>query len=186
VLPTLGLIALVIARSARMGVSAGPTGLVVRNFGRDYQVPWDDVAGIDAGPSDNVTGVVTTIVIRRTDGTKLVGRGTSSYSRRAVERWRDELDAVHPARRLSAASCPVAAISTLLVVCHDRPVGRDGLNAAVQAVRSAVGECPGRGVELTMVARHDAREPGPPWPFELHVATGPGVVRHSGDAVERR
>jgi hypothetical protein len=98
VLPMLGLIALVIARSARMGVSAGPTGLVVRNFGRDYQVPWDDVAAIDAGPSDNVTGVVTTIVIRRTDGTKLVGRGASSYSRRAVERWRDELDAVHQGR----------------------------------------------------------------------------------------
>ena len=98
VLPMLGLIALVIARSARMGVSAGPTGLVVRNFGRDYQVPWDDVAAIDAGPSDNVTGVMTTIVIRRTDGTKLVGRGAASYSRRAVEQWRDELDAVHPGR----------------------------------------------------------------------------------------
>jgi hypothetical protein len=98
VLPMLGLVALVIARSARMGVSAGPTGLVVRNFGRDYQVPWDDVAAIGAGPSDNVTGVVTTIVIQRTDGTMLVGRGASSYSRRAVERWRDELDAVHPGR----------------------------------------------------------------------------------------
>ena len=35
VLPMLGLVALVIARSARMGVSASPTGLVVRNFGRD-------------------------------------------------------------------------------------------------------------------------------------------------------
>lgn len=98
VLPMLGLIALVIVRSARMGVSAGPAGLVVRNIGRDYQVPWDDVAAIDAGPSDDVTGVVTTIVIRRTDGTKLVGRGASSYSRRAVERSRDELDAVHQAR----------------------------------------------------------------------------------------
>ena len=97
VLPMLGLIALVIVRSARMGVSAGPAGLVVRNIGRDYQVPWDDVAAIDAGPSD-VTGVVTTIVIRRTDDRKLVGRGASSYSRRAVERWRDELDAVHQAR----------------------------------------------------------------------------------------
>jgi hypothetical protein len=61
-------------------------------------MPWDDVAAIGAGPSDNVTGVVTTIVIQRTDGTKLVGRGASSYSRRAVERWRDELDAVHPGR----------------------------------------------------------------------------------------
>lgn len=98
VLPMLGLVALVIARSARMGVSAGPTGLVVRNFGRDYQMACVDVAAIDAGPSDNVTGMVTTIVIRRTDGTKLVGRRASSYSRRAVERWRDELDAVHQSR----------------------------------------------------------------------------------------
>jgi hypothetical protein len=94
----LGLVALVIARSARMGVSAGPTGLVVRNFGRDYHVPWNDVAAIDAGPSDNVTGMVTTIVIRRTDGANLVSRGASSYSRRAVERWRDELDAMHQGR----------------------------------------------------------------------------------------
>jgi hypothetical protein len=98
VLAMLGLVAFVIARSARMGVSAGPTSLVVRNFGRDYQLPWEDVAGIDAGPSDNVTGLVTTIVIRRTDGTKLVGRGASSYSRPAVERWRDELDVVHQGR----------------------------------------------------------------------------------------
>jgi hypothetical protein len=98
VLAMLALAAFVIARSARMGVSAGPTGLVVRNFGRDYQVPWEDVAAIDAGPSDNVTGMVTTIVVRRTDGTKLVGRGASSYSRLAVERWRDELDAVNQGR----------------------------------------------------------------------------------------
>jgi hypothetical protein len=98
VLAMLALAAFVIARSARMGVSAGPTGLVVRNFGRDYQVPWEDVAAIDAGPSDNVTGMVTTIVVRRTDGTKLAGRGASSYSRLAVERWRDELDAVNQGR----------------------------------------------------------------------------------------
>jgi hypothetical protein len=97
-LPMLGLVALAIARSARMGVSAGPTGLVVRNFGRDYRVPWSDVAAIDAGPSDNVTGMVTTIVIRRTDGARVVARGASSYSRRAVERWRDELDAVDQSR----------------------------------------------------------------------------------------
>jgi hypothetical protein len=97
-LAMLVLVSFVIARSARMGVSAGPTGLVVRNFGRDYQVRWEDVAAIIAGSSDNVTGMVTTIVVRRTDGTKVVGRGASSYSRRAVERWRDELDAVHQGR----------------------------------------------------------------------------------------
>jgi hypothetical protein len=93
-LPILGVIPLVIVRSARMGVTAGPLGLIVRNLGRDYHVPWDDVAAIEAGASDNVTGLVTTIVIRRTDGRNVVARGASSYSRRAVERWRDELNAV--------------------------------------------------------------------------------------------
>jgi hypothetical protein len=47
---------------------------------------------------DNVTGMVTTIVIQRTDDTKLVGRGASSYSRRAVERWRYELVALNQAQ----------------------------------------------------------------------------------------
>jgi hypothetical protein len=90
----LGVIALVIVRAARMSVRAGPSGLVVRNFGRDYRVPWSDVTAIEAARSDNITGAVTTILIRRADGSKLIGRGASSYSRRAVERWRDQLVAV--------------------------------------------------------------------------------------------
>jgi hypothetical protein len=95
VLLMLGLVALGFWRAARMGVSAGPPGLAIRNFGRDYEVPWAEVAAIDASQSDNITGAATTIVIRRADGTKLVGRGASSFSRRAVERWRDELVAAH-------------------------------------------------------------------------------------------
>lgn len=83
-----------IVRAARMSVSAGPSGLVVRNFGRDYVLPWSDVAAIDAERSDNVTQAVTAIVIRRSDGSKLIGRGASSYSRAAAERWRDDLVAV--------------------------------------------------------------------------------------------
>ena len=95
VLLILGLVALAFVRSARMGVTADPEGLVVRNFVSDRQVPWDEVAAIDADLGDNVTGMVMTIVIRRTDDTKLVARGASSYSRRAVERWRAELHAMH-------------------------------------------------------------------------------------------
>jgi hypothetical protein len=83
-------------RASRMSVSADQSGLVVRNFGRDYQMSWEDVAFLEARRSDNVTGAVTTIVIRRNDGSKVVERGSSSYSRRAVQRWRDELVAMRP------------------------------------------------------------------------------------------
>ena len=90
----LGVGAFAIGRAAQMSVTADASGLVVRNFGRHYSVPWRDVASIDAGGSDNVSGAVTTIVIRRADGSTLIGRGASSYSQRAVERWRDALVAV--------------------------------------------------------------------------------------------
>jgi hypothetical protein len=91
VLGWLAVIAWLIVRAARMGVSAGPEGLLVRNLGREYRVPRQEIASIEATRSDNVSGAVTTIVIRRADGSSLVARGASSYSRRAVERWRDDL-----------------------------------------------------------------------------------------------
>lgn len=96
VLLWLGVLALFVLRVARMGVSAGSSGLVVRNLGRDYRLPWRDVVSIDAGRSNNVSGAVTTLVIRRANGSSVVGRGASAYSRQAVERWRDELLAVRP------------------------------------------------------------------------------------------
>lgn len=98
VLVWLSVLALVIVRAARMSVSASPSGLAVRNLASDHFVLWRDVASIEAARSDNMTGVVTTIVIRRLDGSTLTGRGASSYSRRAVERWRDELTAVRNAQ----------------------------------------------------------------------------------------
>jgi Aminoglycoside adenylyltransferase, C-terminal domain/Nucleotidyltransferase domain len=61
----------------------------------------------------------------------------------------------------------------VLVVCDDRPTSRGELNVAVQTLQSPAGECPGRGLELSMVARRHARGPGPPWPFVLHVSTCP-------------
>lgn len=62
----------------------------------------------------------------------------------------------------------------VLVVCGDRPIDRNRLTAAVQMLQSMVGGCPGRGVELSMVAQRQAREPGAPWPFVLHVSIGAG------------
>jgi hypothetical protein len=91
-----GLIALVNIRAVRMGVTARPGGLEVRNLGRDYLIRWNELTMIEAARSDNITGFVTTIVIHRVDGTALVARGASSYSRRAVERWRDELVSAWP------------------------------------------------------------------------------------------
>ena len=90
----IGLSAFAIVRAARMSVTANSSGLVVRNFGRQYRVPWSDVNSIEAGRSDNLSGFVTTIVIRRRNGSTLIGRAASSYSRHAVERWRDDLVSV--------------------------------------------------------------------------------------------
>ncbi len=83
-------------RIVRMGVTATRAGIVVRNLGRDYHVPWNSIADITAGRSDNISGGVTTIVISRSDGSQLVGRGASAYSAAAVQRWRDRLVDVRP------------------------------------------------------------------------------------------
>jgi hypothetical protein len=96
VLLWLGALVLMFIRASRMGVTANASGLVVRNFGRDYTLRWDEVSSVEAGESDNVSGAVTTIVIRRSDGSTVIGRGASSYSRRTVERWRDELASMRP------------------------------------------------------------------------------------------
>jgi hypothetical protein len=96
VLLWLGVLVLVVVRASRMSLRANQSGLIVRNFGRDYNLSWADISSVEAGRSDNVTGGVTTIVIRRKDGSTVVGRGASSYSRRAVEQWRDELVAMRP------------------------------------------------------------------------------------------
>ena len=94
VLLWLGVLVLAVVRVARMSVSANPSGLTVRNLARDHFVPWNNVDSIEAGRSDNITGAVTTIIIRRMDGSIVVGRAASSYSREAVERWRNQLLAV--------------------------------------------------------------------------------------------
>ena len=80
-----------------MAVLADGVGVIVRNLGRDYQVPWECLESIEAGRSDNVSGGVTTLIIRRTDGNAVVGRGASSYSRRKVGHWRDVVLTARPA-----------------------------------------------------------------------------------------
>jgi hypothetical protein len=91
VLTWLAVLAAMVAQAARMGVEADERDLVIRNFGRTYRVAWDDIASIEASASDNVTGAVTTLVIRRHDGSALIARGASSYSERKVKRWRQDL-----------------------------------------------------------------------------------------------
>ena len=92
----LGVFVLALFRGARMAVLADIHGITVRNFGRDYRVPWSAVATVDSAPSDNVTRAVTTLYIRKTDGSTIVGRGASAYSKSRVERWRELILATRP------------------------------------------------------------------------------------------
>jgi Domain of unknown function (DUF4111) len=68
----------------------------------------------------------------------------------------------------------------VLVVCGDRPIGRNRLTTAVQTLQSMIGGCPGRGVELSMVARRHVRDPGAPWPFVLPVSICAGEGEAAG------
>jgi hypothetical protein len=61
----------------------------------------------------------------------------------------------------------------VLVVCNDEPRHSDELTAAACALRATADPCPGRGLELTMVARRHALYPAAPWPFLLHGTTDP-------------
>jgi hypothetical protein len=93
---SLGLAGFFAVRVARMCVRADRHGVLVRNLGSSHRLPWKDVEEIMAGRSDNASGAVTTILIRRTDGTTLVARAASAYSTPAVERWRDRLVSARP------------------------------------------------------------------------------------------
>ena len=96
VLVFLGLAVFAFVRACRMHVLASERGVVVQNLGRCYAVPWVSIKSLDVEPSDNVTGLVKTIYVRRTDGRDVVARIASSYSRPKVERWRDQLLRARP------------------------------------------------------------------------------------------
>jgi hypothetical protein len=43
-----------------------------------------------------------------------------------------------------------------------------------QVIGAEGAQCPGRDLETSVVAARAAREPGPPWPYLVHVVAGPG------------
>lgn len=95
----LGVVGLGCVRALRMGVTADASGLTVHNLGRDYSFHWSELAALDCSRSDNITQSVSTItVVLLDDGRKVVARGASAYSRKAVQAWRQELVAAAPSR----------------------------------------------------------------------------------------
>jgi hypothetical protein len=99
------------------------------------------------------------------------------YAGRAL----DEL--ATPARRLLRAAylhgsaalggwVPGTSDVDLLLVADDR-VDVTSLDAMARALVQTAAACPGRGLESSVVTASQAAAPGPPWPFALHVATGP-------------
>jgi Domain of unknown function (DUF4111) len=58
-------------------------------------------------------------------------------------------------------------------------VAADGISGAAvnrlgEVLCESAGQCPGRELECSVVTVAQARQPGPPWPFVLHVTAGPG------------
>src|SRR5258706_4253083 len=62
-------------------------------------------------------------------------------------------------------------VDVLFIV--DSPSDEEMLHASTRALTSASAQCPGRGVELSVVTPAGARHPGAPWPFLLHMTTDP-------------
>jgi hypothetical protein len=56
----------------------------------------------------------------------------------------------------------------------DSSLDVEGLHDTARALTPAAAHCPGRGVELSVVTADSARRPAAPWPFLLHMTTGPG------------
>jgi hypothetical protein len=139
VLVWLAAIVMLFVRALGMGVSATTSGLTVHNLGRDYFISWREVASIDAGRSDNISGAVTTITIRRSDGSSLIARGASSYSRRAVEHCATSSSppGAHNCRSVHAMPTRDRAIATRLrprraIMCRWKSKRRIGCGRQMQ------------------------------------------------------
>jgi hypothetical protein len=66
---------------------------------------------------------------------------------------------------------PASDVDLLVITADGTSAGMLGrLAEALTGPRQA---CPGRGLECSVVTRSAAGEPGPPWPYLLHVVTGP-------------
>jgi aminoglycoside adenylyltransferase-like protein len=75
-------------------------------------------------------------------------------------------------------------VDVLFIV--DAPSDEEELREAARALSSVSANCPGRGVELSVVTADDAAHPAAPWPFLLHMTTDPAdgndrVVVGGGD-----
>jgi hypothetical protein len=74
----------------------------------------------------------------------------------------------------------------ILVIAAD-DIRDDALRAMASVLRSAGPDCPGRGLECSMVSASQAERPAPPWPFLLHAAASPDGMKevwgqgHPGD-----
>ena len=67
-------------------------------------------------------------------------------------------------------------VDMLIVVADDVT---DGAVAAIADALAQTAECPGRGLEYSVVTGSQAARPAPPWPFVLHAGFGhggPGLV----------
>ena len=67
---------------------------------------------------------------------------------------------------------PALSDVDLLLITSDDITSAE-LEALARALVDTSGHCPGRGLECSAVTLSQAAEPAPPWPFLLHVATGP-------------
>jgi hypothetical protein len=85
-----------LVRIGRMSVTADGTGVVVRNLGRDYRLAWSEIGSIELAKSNNASGAVSCLEVCRRDGSAVVARAASSYSRPKVEAWRLDLLAQRP------------------------------------------------------------------------------------------
>jgi streptomycin 3"-adenylyltransferase len=66
-------------------------------------------------------------------------------------------------------------VDLLLVASQWSPAVSEAVTAALT---SSAGNCPGRGLECSVVHADAARDPGAPWPFLLHAnSTGEGSLR---------
>lgn len=71
-------------------------------------------------------------------------------------------------------------VDVLFVAADD--ITRAAIAAAGAALLAAGADCPGRGLECSMVTAGQALRPAEPWPFLLHLGAGDGgQILHMGD-----
>jgi Domain of unknown function (DUF4111) len=77
-------------------------------------------------------------------------------------------------------------VDAMFVTCADLPAA--SVAAVAEVLTAGAADCPGTELECSVVTAGQARRPGAPWPFVLHVRSGAGaprVVRGDGSAGDR-